>query len=416
MKDITTRQLKVKKSNRLISASFKLSLQEQRIIILLASLINEKDEAFKTYSIKIKDFAELIKVKGKSKYNEIKDIAEKLQQKVLTIETEESTLVTNWLSSQEYFKRKGYVEFCFDPKLKPHLLRLKDNYTPYSLKYVFLLKKGYAIRFYELLTQFKKIGERFFELEELKDILGLNEEGIYKLYGDVKRRIIEPAVKEINKKTDLYIQYKPRKKGRKVTGVLFNIRPNIKVVATQDRDKDINIELYIRLQKYFCLPLAQAKAFLIKYPENDIIENLKHVERRNNLGKIKDIGAYTVKAIQTNIQDQLSLFDVDKQEKNKEIAHQEAEKRLLRDLKVKYRTFRLDEHERLKKHLSGDKLEILEAQAEAEAVEKAKGKKIAIKAYKSPALQKLYDLEAKIPPEKEWIEQQLQNIKTEKQG
>jgi hypothetical protein len=46
MKKHTSRQLIVRKSNRLIEASYKLTLQEQRIILLLASMINPTDKDF----------------------------------------------------------------------------------------------------------------------------------------------------------------------------------------------------------------------------------------------------------------------------------------------------------------------------------------------------------------------------------
>ena len=416
MNDISKKQSLVVKSNHLIEASYRLTTQEQRIVLILSSMVKLDDKDFHRYKIEVKEFNRLVGIENEGGYTRTKETTKKLLERVLIIKNpqEKKELQIGWLASAEYFEGEGFVELEFSPKLKPYLLALKECFTQYQLKNVIALKRSYSIRIYELLKQYEKIGERYFEVDQLKRILGIKDDQ-YKLYGDFKRKIIKPAEKELKSKTDIYFNFKEKKNTRKVIGLYFFIKRHEKEAKDQKTD-DINIEIYMKMKEYFCLSPIQAKEFLNKYPESQIVENLQHVERRQKLGQIKDIGAYTAKAIANDYKDQLTLFDVEKQQEQKIKDHKEAEKWLLEDLKVKYRTFRLDEHEKLKKQLSGGKLKALDAQAEAEATEKAKGKKIAIKAYKSPALQKLYDLEAKIPPEHEWIEQQLQNIKTEKQG
>ena len=44
----------IRKSNFLIEASYKLSLVEQRIVMVLASMIKQEDDEFKKYLLKIK--------------------------------------------------------------------------------------------------------------------------------------------------------------------------------------------------------------------------------------------------------------------------------------------------------------------------------------------------------------------------
>ncbi len=55
----------VTKSNALITASYDLSLEEQRIVITLASLVQPEDEEFKSYRFSIKEFIELLGIKDK---------------------------------------------------------------------------------------------------------------------------------------------------------------------------------------------------------------------------------------------------------------------------------------------------------------------------------------------------------------
>ena len=124
--DNTNNKQLVVKSNQLIESSYKLTTQEQRIILLMASMIKSEDKDFYKYQIKVRDFIDIIGVKDQSKYSEVKKITKGLLEKVLFIKTAGSELQVGWLCSAEYFDGKGYVELEFSPKLKPYLLKLKE--------------------------------------------------------------------------------------------------------------------------------------------------------------------------------------------------------------------------------------------------------------------------------------------------
>ncbi len=51
-------------------------------------------------------------------------------------------------------------------------------------------------------------------------MLGI-EANEYKLYGDLKKRVLDPAHKEINQKTDIDFYWKPIKEDSKVIGIVF---------------------------------------------------------------------------------------------------------------------------------------------------------------------------------------------------
>ena len=58
----------VTKSNYFImNSSYDLSLEEQKIILTLASMVQPNDEEFKPYIFKISDFMELLGVNTKTK-------------------------------------------------------------------------------------------------------------------------------------------------------------------------------------------------------------------------------------------------------------------------------------------------------------------------------------------------------------
>ncbi|MBF0204900.1 MAG: replication initiation protein [Desulfamplus sp.] len=229
---------KVIKSNRLIQAKYKLTLNEQRLIFILISLINQDDKEFKTYQIRIQDFIDVFGLKSKkNSYDEVKETTSRLLGNTLKIEEESGTLQINWLSSAKYYNNKGYVELCFDPKLKPYLLQLKEQFTTYRLEYVLHLKSIYAIRLYELLLKeynyYRKTKDNFvFELKKLKELLGIDKKEYIK-FNHFKSRVLEPAKKELQLKSDMYFEYECLKTGRSITQIKFVIKPNPSVDVCQ---------------------------------------------------------------------------------------------------------------------------------------------------------------------------------------
>lgn len=229
----------VTKANTLITSSYDLSLEEQRIILTLASMVQPTDEDFKPYKFNIKEFMELLGVEAKSKYSIIPKITKELMQKVLEIKQKNKITQVAWLSSAEYEKGSGTVELEFSPKLKPFMLGLKEFYTTYRLKNVLELRGKYSIRMYEILksNEFKKIAE--IKVDDLRKILKADI-GSYLIYQNFKNRIILQAKKELCSKTDICFDFEEIKTGRKVTALKFHIKSNIKakseVSAILDED------------------------------------------------------------------------------------------------------------------------------------------------------------------------------------
>jgi plasmid replication initiation protein len=239
------------KSNYIVEASYKLSLGEQRVIYVLTSMIKPDDKEFKTYRLTVKEFAEILGTKSKDMYAQVARYVEGLRDRDLTIIKEKSILKTKWLSSAEYFIDDGYVELCFDPKLKPYLLMLKERFTKLSLDRMVSFKSQYSGRIYELLKQYEKIGERVFRLDELKSLLGIGFDE-YTHYGLFKQRILSKAKEEINTDSDLQIEFEEIKTRRKVTDLKFYIKSNksealSEISATslqseEDQIEDLDIE------------------------------------------------------------------------------------------------------------------------------------------------------------------------------
>ena len=244
----------IKKSNDLINLPQKLSLNEARIFLSMVSQIKSTDKDFKTYRITFRDLERLIGgSKNNFSYGKVKNILDSLMSHVVTIKIDEhQEYKTHYIQSAKIDRGNGYVDLEFDNRMRPFLLELSERYTRYELGYVLPLRSYHSIRIYELLKQYEKLDERVFSLDEFKKILNVEN---YKLYGDIKKRVILQAKKEINESTDLAFDFDEIKQGRKVIGLRFFIHKNYKNDFTYNNSEYKDI-----LQKLISLGLQEKSA------------------------------------------------------------------------------------------------------------------------------------------------------------
>jgi len=219
----------VVKHNNLIESQGKLTALEQKVFLGAISQITTQDEDFKEYQINISQMGKLLKLTTKSLYKELDKATDKLATRLIKIEhinerKQRERLKTTLLSAVKYVDGEGYITVTVDPNLKPYLIQLSEQFTKYELDNIINIKSSHAIRIYELLKQYQTIGNRTFELEELKNCLGVENE--YPRFDNFESRILKVAEKEINKKTDLKISYEKIKRGRKIGKINFKIERN----------------------------------------------------------------------------------------------------------------------------------------------------------------------------------------------
>ena len=217
----------VTQHNYLIEGQYKLSLQEKRVVLWLISKIQMDEKNFQIQKLSIREFCNISNVSSKNMYHEIKKITQSMISKLLLVKnTTENTLTQmSWLSSAKYFYREGLVELRFSSELKPFLLSMKNQFTTISLDEIFKLKSVYSVRVYELLKQYEKIKKRTISVTDFRKFLGISDNE-YKLYGHFKSRVLLSSQKEICEKTDLSFEFSEIKIGKKVAGIIFQIKKN----------------------------------------------------------------------------------------------------------------------------------------------------------------------------------------------
>lgn len=235
--------LLVYKSNKVIEASYRLSLNEQKIII---ACIAKHDSAkplqvADTFRITANEFAELTGVDMNNAYRALKDAAENLFKREVVIENPDperpklKKTKTRWISSIDYITDDATLELHFAPRMLPYLGQLKSQFTKYELRYIGGLKSKWGIRLYELLAQYRGIGRREFQITWLREHFEI-EQDEYSVINDFKKRVITAAIDDINAHSDLKV-HEPiyTKTGRKVTGVTFDFKEKQKAKPQQSK-------------------------------------------------------------------------------------------------------------------------------------------------------------------------------------
>lgn len=300
----------VKKDNRLIEANYKLTINCQRLLLAVLGNIRADDEEFKLYKINIKEIAELHGLKtNKDLYDQIQQSARTLKNSEVEISIGKKKRFVNWLNYVEYEEGQGEVSICFNKQLKPYLLQLKANFTQYQLAAVINFKSAYSIRFYEFLKMRQNQGKggQFFiryTIFDLRDILGIATHE-YPNTKNLRVRVIEPALKEIDTQSDLAIidvQY--IKQGRAINEIIIYAEPKKqRAIAIPKQAETVNepveqIHPVIEAMMSFGLSFELAKSFKIKHGVKKIERNIAYTLAKKQAGEVKNIPAYLSKAIE----------------------------------------------------------------------------------------------------------------------
>ncbi len=152
--------LKVKKSHELVTARYSFTLMEMRLFTIIVSMIDDRDEDFKTYKIPVRNFINTFNIKSKTIYAEISQLTTSMLKKIITIpvhkDNEEKELKVALLSSFMYsIDGKGMLEATFHPHMKPYFLQLKSKFLLYDIKNILKISSGNSIRMYELLKSYE---------------------------------------------------------------------------------------------------------------------------------------------------------------------------------------------------------------------------------------------------------------------
>lgn len=225
-------------SNALTRAAHGLTLAEKRIVASAVSKLDSRGvlapgEVPRT-RITAMEYAQTFNVDLDTAYDQLQDAAKHLYKRSITFfepaykrngKPLPPTMVQmRWVGSVKYQKGEGWVELAWWPDLLRHLLGLQKQFTTYQLQQASALRSSYSWKLLELLMRFQSSGHAEYSIEDFK--VSMDAPPSLSDFGQVKRRIIDPAVKELQEKDGWIIQWEPIKSGRKVTALRFDFVRN----------------------------------------------------------------------------------------------------------------------------------------------------------------------------------------------
>ena len=214
----------VVQSNDLILATYTMQKTDKELMLACISRIDSrpdaeevtKDTEFKVSADDIKSLFFGKKSKNEQNiYRDIENASKRLYHVDIVMSLPENkTLQTRLVSSIVYDPDNGEVVLSFASKILPYLTQLKANFTKYKLLEIGELSSIHSIRMYELVVmwvnQFQYSKE--FSLEEFKHVMSVQDK--YKQFGQLKARVIEAAINDINENTGYRVSVEYQKKSR----------------------------------------------------------------------------------------------------------------------------------------------------------------------------------------------------------
>jgi plasmid replication initiation protein len=221
-----SQELEIRQHNALTNARYDYTELQLDLMFFLISKLR-KEQQTGTYDLSI---TELSSLTGKRyDYPYLRQATESMGSRVFEVETKESFKQLWMFRTVEYMKGQGVLKIKLSEDIIPLLFDLRDNFTSYGLAAALRLSSKYAKRIYQYCSQWKDLGEsKKYDLQDFKKMLGLvdakgNER--LKQLGQLRERVLDPAVKQINEHTELHISYTLEKKGRAFKNIVFTVKP-----------------------------------------------------------------------------------------------------------------------------------------------------------------------------------------------
>lgn len=237
----------VVKSNQVIEASYTLTTIEQRLILSAIAQIPKgepvTDEVIYTVSV-----ADLQKFGANetTAYRDLKESVSRLFDRSIVLRSSDRTSRTRWVQKIDFMDSRGVVGIRFSKDILPFLSNLSTEFTKYLASDLIGVTSTYAIRLYELLVQYQSIGKREISVVDLRWMFELQNK--YPVWADLKRWVIDQAIKEINEFSPLSVTYETKKTGRKITSInlRFKQKPKQAQIATETPKRDQTGEIQLK--------------------------------------------------------------------------------------------------------------------------------------------------------------------------
>lgn len=230
MNHVTIRKNLVSKDNKMIQKGrFTLSAMENKAILYLISKISPNDDPGKLYTFNCSEFQAILNWSDNITRKKAHAMLKHLDEVAWWIDQEDKEIRIRWFDELRIDKKTGDIIFSFHKDILPFLLKLQDSkmkgnfFTSYKLENITLMRFRYSPRIYELLKSYSNCTVWTFEngtgsmYDLQRRIANTDSDGkpqvpkSWKNWAIFKRDVLDPAKEEINKYSDIKIDFQGKK-------------------------------------------------------------------------------------------------------------------------------------------------------------------------------------------------------------
>ena len=141
----------------------------------------------------------------------------------------------------------------------------------------------------------------WWDIETLRDIMGLSEIGSYSAFKDLNKHVLKPAIAEVNQVSNIIIEMEYKRTGRAISGVCFLVRsnPQLSFEGMQEESEIDGTATFKRFLKIHDNKTL-ARKMIAEFGDDQISKNLDYVEAQMSQGKIRSAPAFLKSSIQNN--------------------------------------------------------------------------------------------------------------------
>lgn len=218
--------LQIRQSNALTNARFEYTELQLDLFFFILSRLKKGQEST-VYQLPIKELSALTGKQYHFPY--LRTATADMGSRCFEIEDSTGYQQLWMFRKVHYLKGQGTIEVKLSEDIIPHLFDLKNNFTSYQLAAGLRLTSKYAKRIYQLCSQWKDLGEtKKYDIQDFKRTFGLlDDKGNDKAarISDLKSKVLDIAVKQINEHTELHVSYTLEKHIRTFKNIVFTVKP-----------------------------------------------------------------------------------------------------------------------------------------------------------------------------------------------
>ncbi len=188
-----------------------------------------------------------------------------------------------------YVKIKGGTcTYRFERALAEKLYH-PDMYSKINLSILREMKSSHALVLYENCFRYADIGHTaWWDVDVFRKLMAVDQMSSYKPFKALNRNVIQPAMKEVNKLSNIHVEMETRMKGRSVTGLRFLIKPNPQLsLIGMEEDDDITMTHAYKSLIREGISKTLARSWVIEHGEDYILGKLEFANDQAASGKIK---------------------------------------------------------------------------------------------------------------------------------